>query len=244
MQDSEFRRLKNKILDIDSTKYWGDDFDVRFLLISNLKKIKNKIVLDVGGGIGIISSEINSENLMVNLDFSLTDLRKCQKNYLQIQNVCASMTDLPFKENSLDVVIGSHIMEEAKQKDLRDKVNMDKKYSKYPSVDKTLAEISRVLKNKQILFLTAANNEYYKTTKINYEELKDSLKNYFEKYELYFYNTCPRLNKKNRKMNLANVLPKLLSKILTREKILNLLLKKDQGTNKMSVSFYVEATKG
>lgn len=33
MKDSEFRRIKQKIIDIDPTSFGGDDFDVRFYLI-------------------------------------------------------------------------------------------------------------------------------------------------------------------------------------------------------------------
>ena len=55
--------IKEKILEVDSKKWWGDDFDVRFLLITKLNKINNKIILDIGGGIGIISWNLNQNNL-------------------------------------------------------------------------------------------------------------------------------------------------------------------------------------
>ena len=55
---AEQQRIKNKIKKIDSLCWCGDDFDVRFYLINKLKLFQKKIVLDVGGGIGIIGSEM------------------------------------------------------------------------------------------------------------------------------------------------------------------------------------------
>ena len=43
----------------DPKRYWGDDFDVRFLLISNLKKLKGKkILLGVSGSIAAYKSAV------------------------------------------------------------------------------------------------------------------------------------------------------------------------------------------
>ena len=79
MDNSDFLRIKQKMMNSDPKKYWGDDYDVRFYLITKLKKIKNKSILDVGGGIGIINSEINSNNLRINLDLTFQDLMVCEK---------------------------------------------------------------------------------------------------------------------------------------------------------------------
>ena len=55
-----------------------------------------------------------------------------------------------------------------------------------------------------------------------------------------FYNTFPRLNKK---LNLANIIPKILSKIKNPDSIIQLLIKENTVKNKNSVSFYVKAIK-
>ncbi len=55
-----------------------------------------------------------------------------------------------------------------------------------------------------------------------------------------FYNTFPRLNKK---LNLANIIPKILSKIKNPDSIIQLLIKENTVKNKNSVSFYVKAVK-
>ena len=36
---SEQEQIKNKILQINPNRWWGDDFDVRFLLINKIKPI-------------------------------------------------------------------------------------------------------------------------------------------------------------------------------------------------------------
>lgn len=218
---------------------------MRFFLISKIKHIKNKSVLDVGGGIGIISSEMDSANFIVNLDLSFKDLKLCRNHFSNIHTVCGSMTNLPFKEKSFDVVVCAHVLEMAKALDLNSKKN-DKKgiISEFPTVQNTLSEISRIMSNDGQLFLTTPNNARYQSTKLNYYELKNALSNCFSKFFIFFYNTYPRLSKKNRKLNLANMLPKLLSRIYRDDKLQQLLLKKDTGYEKNSVSFYVEVKKG
>ena len=110
--ESERIRIKKKIMSFNPERWWGDDFDVRFYLISKLKAIKNKSILDVGGGIGIIISEVDKTNLRINLDYSFDDLKICKdKTDSQIHNICASMTNLPFRDKFFDYVICSHILE-------------------------------------------------------------------------------------------------------------------------------------
>ena len=75
---------------------------------------------------------------------------------------------------------------------------------------------------------------YFNNTKNN-DELENSLKYVFEKFSIKFFNTFKKLSKKHRKLNLANIFPKILSKFLNREKILNLLITK-HSKNRFSVS--------
>lgn len=244
--NNDFTRIKSKIMSSDPSRYWGDDFDVRFYLVSRLKKLCNKSVLDIGGGIGIISSELDKSNLRINIDSSFNDLKTCRvKIDPDIQNICASMTNLPFNDNSLDCVICAHLLEIAKHSDIeKNQVITDNEIARYPAVEKTLKEISRVLNSSGTLFLTTPNNVYYKSTKLNYHELKKSISTYFSRYSLLFYNTFPRLSKKHRKLNLANVIPKLMSKVISKDKLISTsLIKEDDGSERDSVSFYVEAFK-
>jgi len=247
MTSSELKRIKEKIISINAERWWGDDFDVRFYLISKLKQrdLKKKLILDVGGGMGIISSELDGSNFRINLDYSLNDLKTCkEKNDSKIHCVCASMTNLPFRKDIFNCVICSHILEIAKSIDIeKDRIENSNRIKLYPTVECVIDEIFSVLSPKGVFFLTTPNNAYYQTTKLDYYELKNSLKNHFKNYSLSFYNTYPRLSKKHKKLNFANIVPKLFSKTVKPEKILNSLVKKDEGKNKESVSFYVEATK-
>jgi len=242
MKKLERDRIKEKILSINPDRWWGDDFDIRFYLISKLKSITNEFVLDVGGGIGIVSSEISDSNTRINLDFSFDELKTCKlKTDNYIQNICGTMTDLPFKDFSFDSVISSSVLQYARNSDVKKNLIIYKnKINEYPSVEKSLSEIHRILKPKGKLFLVTPNNAFYKSYMLSYEELKNALSNCFSNFKISFYNTLPRLNKKHRKLNLANVIPKLSSKLIDTEKIFKSLVKKSSA-NSYSIAFFVEA---
>jgi len=239
MKDLDRLRIKNKILKIDPKRWWGDDFDVRFYLISKLSTIRNKTVLDIGGGIGIILSEIDKSNQKINLDLSVEDLLICKnKNDENINNVCGSMTHLPFREGSFDYVIAANILEIGKEIDL----NNNLKRNEFPSITKLLREIQRVTKMNGMILFTTPNNEYYKSIKLTYDELKNVFLYFFSEFKIFYYNTFPRLASKSRKLNMANVIPKLLSKIKKNESVIHSLCK-TKSQNNYSVSFFVEAKK-
>jgi len=221
-------------------RWWGDDFDVRFYLISRIKYFQKKIILDVGGGIGIISSEINDDNIRINLDLSFNDLKICQKNIdKKIGVVCGSMTNLPFKEEIFDAVICSNLLEEAKKIDIQKEENIENPLSSYPTIEKTLDEIKNILTKNGVLYLTTPNNKYYNTIKLTFQELNYALSRNFSRIEINFFNTYPKLGN-NRKLNFANIIPKLKSKIANPDKIIQKLIKTRSRCN-YSVSFYVEA---
>lgn len=236
--------IKGKILETNPKYWWGDDFDVRFYLISKLEQFQKKIILDIGGGIGIISNCIDDSNFRINLDVSLNDLKKCKTQFPEIHTICASRTHLPFKDNSIDVAICAHILAGAKVLDIEKKSHIKKNdILEYPSIEKTIKETSECLEKNGKFFITATNNEFYKTRKLNYDELKHCVSNHFKKYEIFFFNTLPSFNIKYSKLNMTNVIPKLRAKISRRENVLLSLAKKDKGYNRKSVSFFVEIVK-
>ena len=240
--DELIHEIKKKFALIDSNRYWGDDYDVRYYLISRLKKIRNKRILDVGGGIGIISSQLDESNQIINLDLSNNDLIK-SKNNENVEEINGTMTQLPFEENNFDVVICSHLLEIAKFLDLKNKKEINGKIFRYPTIEKVLLEIHRVLKKDGILYLTTPNNAYYKTTKLTYDELINAIKINFKKYSLFYFNTNYSISKNQRKLNLSNLIPKFQSKFKEHMKIIESLCKKDQHRDVKSVSFYVEMMK-
>jgi len=241
MNLSERDRIRAKIKSIDSRRWWGDDFDVRFYLISELKRLQENIILDVGGGIGIISSELHNTNRRINLDLSLEDLKCCRmKVDKEIHCVCASITSLPFKKNCFDNVICANLLEIAKQIDIENHyVSDDDTVADYPTIKQTIYEIASVLKNDGTLFITTPNNAYYKTIKLTFNELKNSISNIFSNSKIYFFNTYSKIGK-NRKLNMANVIPKLSSKFTDPDKIIKNLLE-NKSINDYSVSFFVKA---
>ena len=235
--------IKRKIQNIDPNYWWGDDLDVRFYLLMRVKGITKKNILDIGGGIGIISSELDVSNFRINLDLKLNDLKVSKKKFPEIENICASMTHLPFIDECMDCVLCANILEVAKKNDMEiGKTSNCNECNIYPSIEKTIIEIRNSLKKNGKLFLTTPNNRRYHSSKLTYSEVK-YLKRYFTKFSLFFYNTYPQLSTRSPKLNLANVIPKLLSKFYNFDKILKMLLKKDTGYEKDSVAFYVEAEK-
>jgi len=245
MDKSEFKRIKEKIRKIDPGRWWGDDYDVRFYLVHKLKQIKNKSVLDIGGGIGIISSEMDKSNFRINLDSSFDDLKKCKNDVdSDIETICASMTNLPFIEQSFDYLICANVLEVVKSNDIKsNNIQSENSVNLYPNVNKVLTESNRILNSKGVLSITTPNNAYYKGNKMNYHELKKAIENIFSEHKLWFYNTFPKLSNKSRKLNLANVIPKFMSKTLSGDAIMKKMLVSDSNIEKSSVSFYIEATK-
>lgn len=244
MQDSDILRIKNEILKLNPKRWWGDDFDVRFYLISKLFTIKNKTILDMGGGIGIICSELDQTNFCLNLDISIQDLSQCNNVFGKSINVLnSSMLEVSLKDNSFDYIICANLLEVAKLLDIGKKRVIKNEIDKFPTVRKVFDEIHRILKPNGVLLLTTPNNAYYRTSKLTYDELKLHLKENFTNFSLYFYNTYPRLKSQNRKLDMANILPKVISKVRSREKIIKSLIHKDAGRDQYSVSFFVEAKK-
>lgn len=243
MKVSEQERIKAKIFAINPEKWFGSNFDVRFYLISKLWNHQNKKVLDVGGGIGIISSELPKTNDIVNLDLSLKDLITCVHTNHNVKCVCALMTNMPFSDNSFDVVISSSVLQYAKLEDMKSKqMKQINNIHTYPSVEKSIEEIHRILKPNGLLFLITQNNSYYNSYMLEYDELKRALELYFPSVKISFFNTYPRLSKKFRKLDLSIVIPKIKAKIYGIEKTINSLLK-DSTRNNYSVSFYSEMKK-
>ena len=242
--ENSFERIKKKFHSLDNRLYWGDDFDVRFYLISKLSEIKNKSILDVGGGLGVISSELDRSNFCINLDLSFQDLIKCNNEFGNSINVLnASMTNISLKENCFDYVICAHILGIPMSFDRENNLVIKNKINKFPTMSKVLEEVYRILKPNGILLLTNGNNAYYKSDKLTYDELKLHLKENFENFSISFFNTSPGLKSQNRKLNMANILPKVFSKIRSREKIIKSLIHKDSGRDQSSVSFFVEVKK-
>lgn len=124
-------------------------FENRFLVVTSeiekiVKDAKNKMsVLDIGCGDGIyeklLSRECLDKAIFTGVDFSQEQLKKAAKYFNQTYRVDLDSEKLPIKNNSIDMVICSEMLE----------------HQFFP--EKTISEISRVLKPSGTLIITAPN---------------------------------------------------------------------------------------
>ncbi len=244
MKDAELARIKNKVLSIDPSKYWGDDFDVRYYAITRLEGIHGKLILDAGGGIGIVSSELSEKNSCINLDLNFSNLVTCKtKTDKNIEDINGVMNFLPFRDSTFDHIVCCHVLDSGKAIDIQNNKEIsDGKTKRYPTADAILQEFKRTLKQGGKITLTIPNNQFYQKMAFEYDEIKDTLSRIFPDHLLYFFNTFPKMGN-SRKLNLANTIPKLSSKFLGQRHTLEKLAQKESGNACYSVSFYVEAIK-
>jgi len=129
------------------------------ILLSLFKDISKKSkILDGGCGYGIVSmtlAERGFENLtLVDLDESrISKIKKYSTEYKKINSIkpeVQSLTSLPYKDGSFDVVVSSEVIEHIKD---------DKK---------AFSELSRVLKKGGKLIITTP--EYSKSNSLDYKQ--------------------------------------------------------------------------
>lgn len=153
-------------------------------LLSEIKSLQPEIILDVGCGTGYITNLI-SETLKSNVigcDMDYKRLSFAKKTYNQ-EVIIADITQLPFKDKSIDVVTASEIIE-----------HID-------CVDPAITEIKRIAKRS--IIITVPNEPYFRIANflrgknitrfgnpldhINHyskKSLRQLLKNYFNKVEV------------------------------------------------------------
>ncbi len=236
---SEHNRIKQKFHLINKKHWKSDEFDVRYYLIFHLKDVKNKSILDIGGSEGLISSEFHKSNFRVIIDTNFSSLKTClTKTDDEINPICASMVNLPFKDSCFDLVIHSHTIALAKAMDLKN-FDSSSKNQGFPIVNETLSDAKRVLIKNGNMYLTTANAAYYGGGKFTFDELYHALK-IFEKVKIMFYNTYPKNEK--RLFSPSNVFPKIKSKFINEDKII-LDLMKNESNNNFSKYFFCICSK-
>lgn len=144
------KSVVEKFRKIDWGSWWGDFFDVRFYLADKLARIHNKSILDVGCGLGIILSEIPSNNLKVGLDISQKNIKIARMMATDSAFVVCDMHHLPFRKDSFNRVIVANSFS-------RYDFFIDQRIRKEATPRKLVLEIHRIMKRGGYLFLTTPN---------------------------------------------------------------------------------------
>jgi len=158
-----------------SNKYVEKEHLERYYYVLKNINFKDKTVLDIACGSGYGTKIIAQKaKLVYGIDKSASAIKFAVRQYPKrnINFLRGDATNLPFKNNSLDIVISFETLEHISN------------YSKF------IAEISRILKKKGLLIISTPNKRYTLKDKFgkprnrfhffefNYEELSHLLKKY------------------------------------------------------------------
>ena len=74
-------------------------------IISKVREFKNLKILDIGSGEGGTSKVLSQNNIVTSFDMNKIRLRRQQNSFSNFNLLCGSSSSLPFKNNSLDLII-------------------------------------------------------------------------------------------------------------------------------------------
>jgi 2-polyprenyl-3-methyl-5-hydroxy-6-metoxy-1,4-benzoquinol methylase len=80
-------------------------------IISKVRKCQNLKILDVGSGEGGTSKVLSRDNIVTSFDTNKIRLLRQQNSFSNFNLLCGSSSSLPFKNNSLDLVILQDVLE-------------------------------------------------------------------------------------------------------------------------------------
>ena len=159
-----YSRIDNNIYNLEGDKWWQSDFSLNLIRtlfnpfrVGYAKKIIEQIiknepskisVLEVGCGGGLLSEEIAKLGFRTTgidpSESSLnTAIQHSKENNLEIKYVPGSGENLPFTNNSFDVVLCCDVLEHVQD------------------LPKVITEISRVLKNGGVFIYDTFNRTYF-----------------------------------------------------------------------------------
>lgn len=223
--------VKNKFKLINKSLWWGDDLDVRFYTLFNLLKFKNKKILDIGCNIGVSISFLNKSNEIYGIDINKYFINQAKKSYPHLNLFEANMNNLPFEDQSFDIVIMMNVIPYYDFK-----IN-EKEKNKF--IIQVFNEVNRVLKNDGLIYLTTpnGNSRHYKNKKILLQELNTILNKYSFNFEIKGWN-----NIFSSKFSFLSKLfyPKIFYKF---NFIWNYLIKNMNNNVNCSKYFYIEVRK-
>jgi SAM-dependent methyltransferase len=99
------QKVKDKWKNVGRSHYWGDNLDIRYYLCLKVKAIKDKRVLDIGCGSGIILSELDGSNDKFGMDLSREYMDIVPKIDKAIKFIIADMNSMPYKKGVFDVIM-------------------------------------------------------------------------------------------------------------------------------------------
>ncbi len=146
--------VKRKWLEYAHKTWWGDNLDVRFYLISLLKKKQFDVLLDISSNYGIILNECYSR-LRIGLDYFRECLVKSKDYFPGLKNIQASSEFLPFRDNSIDAIVLAHSLPEWDYP-LDSYVNKNGEIVR----KKLFKDIHRILKSQGKLYITIVNGKH------------------------------------------------------------------------------------
>jgi len=159
------KRLNQKWGRVDRSLYWGDRLDVRYYLCWKLQSLKNKQVLDIGCGPGIIISELDDSNKKFGVDLADDQIRIADNMDNSARFIKADMSNLPVKNNSIDAVIFATTLSCVKNK------------------DNIIKAIHSSLKEGGELFFTTLNRDFYvyknDQRQLTFDQTVGLINNYF-----------------------------------------------------------------
>ena len=159
-------------------QYWGDDLDIRYLIIKKLNVLQDKKILDIGCNIGIMLGTISADNDRWGIDNSEELIKHAKKNYPDCVFTVGDAKKLPLDSETFDVVL---------------LINVIECFSGGERLD-VILEAKRVLKTGGILYLTTPNGNhwyYKKKKKLKKNEVTTLLEKAGFSYHLKSFNPIP-----------------------------------------------------
>lgn len=107
-------------------------------IIEKVHPVTSATVLDIGSGIGGTIRLFSEENNCISLEIDLEKLKN-QPRHNKLMDICADATNLPFRENSFDIIILQDVIEHI------------------GNAEHLLASVLKLLKEDGILYMSTPN---------------------------------------------------------------------------------------
>lgn len=153
------------------------------IILDLVNKINPEIILDVGCGGGIFVRELKEKFKIFGCDISIDLLLNIPKDNLKNNFLASRAENLPFKDETINLVICSELLEHTKELEL------------------SLEEISRVLKKNGHLIITVPNLYCYDSLEGKFGIITKIInfinvfRRFFKKEEIYKYGYNTHINK-------------------------------------------------